>query len=469
MRHALHQRQQANPKEAFIRVSIMHIHILGICGTFMAGIAVLAKQLGHDVSGSDQNVYPPMSEQLSMLGILIKERYTAENLNPIPDLVIIGNALSRGNPEVEATLNAGLCYTSGAQWLADYVLKDKWVLAVTGTHGKTTTSSMLAWILAHQGYEPSFLIGGVPLNFGVSAQLKASNFFVIEADEYDSAFFDKRSKFIHYRPRTAILNNLEYDHADIFPDLAAIQKQFHHFVRTVPSEGLLIIPEGDLAIEETLAFGCWTPVSHTSIHGNATWNAILHTKDSSHFEIFFENNSQGKLQWDLTGEHNVRNALAAIAAARHVGISPQDAITSLSTFQNVKRRMEVLVSQKGVTLYDDFAHHPTAIATTLDGLRQRVNTERIIAVVEPRSNTMRLGVHQHTLANSLRAADIAIIYQPESHSALTLASNSVVYQTLEEIVSRLRSEMLQGGHVVLMSNGSFGGLRERLVHELNTL
>ncbi len=443
----------------------MRIHILGICGTFMAGLAVLAKQLGHEVSGSDQNVYPPMSDQLIAQGITLKEGYCAENLDA-PDLVIIGNALSRGNAEVEAVLNRGLRYTSGAQWLAENVLQDKWVLAVAGTHGKTTTSSMVAWILEANGFNPSFLIGGIPLNFGVSARLTDSNFFVIEADEYDAAFFDKRSKFVHYRPRTAVLNNLEYDHADIFPDLAAIQKQFHYFVRTVPSEGLLIVPEGDLALEETLALGCWTPVSYTSILGEGSWNTDLLTSDGSHFGVYFGVHHQGEVHWHLTGEHNVRNALAAMAAANHVGILPNNSISALSNFQNVKRRMEILASKNGVTIYDDFAHHPTAIATTLDGLRQRVGREKIIAIVEPRSNTMRLGVHQHTLAASLRAADVAIIYQPESHSTMTLASNTVVCQTLQEVVARVKNEIQHGCHVVLMSNGSFGGLSSLLIATL---
>jgi UDP-N-acetylmuramate: L-alanyl-gamma-D-glutamyl-meso-diaminopimelate ligase len=443
----------------------MRIHILGICGTFMAGLAVLAKQLGHEVSGSDQNVYPPMSNQLREQGITLKEGYSAENVGDKPDLVIIGNALSRGNAEVEAVLNQNLRYTSGAQWLAENILQDKWVLAVAGTHGKTTTSSMLAWILEANGYNPSFLIGGIPVNFGISARLTDSIFFVIEADEYDAAFFDKRSKFVHYRPRTTILNNLEYDHADIFPDLAAIQKQFHHLVRTVPSEGLLIAPENDLAIEETLALGCWTPVSYTSIQGEGTWNADLLSRDGSHFIVYFGVHNQGEVHWNLTGEHNVRNALAAMAAAHHVGVLPPASIRALSSFQNVKRRMEIISSKNGVTIYDDFAHHPTAIATTLDGLRQHVGHEKIIAIVEPRSNTMRLGVHQHTLAASLRAANLAIIYQPESQSALTLASNTVVYQTLDEIVARFQNEIQTGCHVVVMSNGSFGGLHSRLVNE----
>lgn len=444
----------------------MRIHLLGICGTFMAGLAVLAKQLGHEVSGSDQNVYPPMSDQLRQQGITLKEGYCAENLADKPDLVIIGNALSRGNAEVEAILNQNLPYTSGAQWLSENVLQNKWVLAVAGTHGKTTTSSMLAWILEACGYKPSFLIGGIPLNFGISARLTDSNFFVIEADEYDAAFFDKRSKFIHYRPRTAILNNLEYDHADIFPDLAAIQKQFHHFIRTVPSEGLLIAPENDLALEETLALGCWTPVTYTSIQGQGTWNADLLASDGSHFAVYFGVHWQGEIRWNLTGEHNVRNALAAMAAAHHVGVLPENSIHALTQFQNVKRRMEVVASKNGVTIYDDFAHHPTAIATTLDGLRQHVGDAKIIALVEPRSNTMRLGVHQHTLAASLRAADLAIIYQPDSHSTLTLANNTVVYQTLDEVVTRVKNEAQTNCHIVLMSNGSFSGLHSRLAKEL---
>ena len=446
----------------------MYIHILGVCGTFMAGIAVLAKQLGHEVSGSDENVYPPMSDQLIQQGIVLKNGYSPDNLLPRPDLVIIGNALSRGNSEVEAVLNLGLPYNSGAQWLAENVLRDKWVLGVAGTHGKTTTSSMLAWILEKQGFNPSFLIGGIPLNFGISAKLTDSDFFVIEADEYDAAFFDKRSKFVHYRPRTTILNNLEYDHADIFPDLAAIQKQFHHLIRTVPSEGLLIVPEGDIALDETLALGCWTPVMYTSIHGQADWNADLLSTDGSHFSVFFDHERQGDVIWTLTGDHNVRNALSAIAAARHVGILPSDAIAALAQFQSVKRRMEVVASKENVTIYDDFAHHPTAIAATLHGLREQVGEARIIAIVEPRSNTMRLGVHQHTLAASLRAADIAIIYQPESQSALTLAANTVVCQTIPDIVARFRSEKGRGGHVVLMSNGSFSGLQGRLIDELNS-
>ena len=450
----------------------MHIHILGICGTFMGGIAILARQLGHTVSGSDQNVYPPMSTQLEQQGISLMSGYAAENLNPKPDLVIIGNALSRGNAEVEAVLNQGLHYTSGAQWLSDYILKDKWVLGVAGTHGKTTTTSMLTWVLEHQNLNPSFLIGGIPLNFSVSARLTDSRYFVIEADEYDTAFFDKRSKFVHYRPRTAILNNLEYDHADIFPDLAAIQKQFHHLVRTVPSEGLIIHPNHENNIQDVLKVGCWTPVEQTTINGESAWNANLHQADGSEFTVFYQGEAQGKVQWTLTGEHNVYNALSAIAAANHIGITPENAIAALNQFKNVKRRMEVIIKLDNLTVYDDFAHHPTAIHTTLAGLRNRVGSERIIAIIEPRSNTMRLGTHHETLATSLEHADLAIVYQPENlnwdlSQLSQQAENIVIEQQLENIINHLVHEAKNGGHFVIMSNGSFGGLYQKLKTTLN--
>ena len=438
----------------------------------MGGLAVIARQMGYQVSGSDQNVYPPMSTQLEQQGIQLMEGYRAENLQGKPDLVIIGNALSRGNPEVEAVLNQGLKYVSGPQWLAEHVLQDKWVLGVAGTHGKTTTSGMLSWILEHQGFTPGFLIGGIPLNFGISARLGESNFFVIEADEYDSAFFDKRSKFVHYRPRTAILNNLEFDHADIFPDLEAIKKQFHHLVRTVPGEGLIISPECDDNINDVLAMGCWTPVVKTSINANAQWNAELIRADGSQFKVMLGNQEQGTVDWSLSGEHNVYNALSAIAAAKHVGILPADAITALGQFKNVKRRMEVIANINGVTLYDDFAHHPTAIATTLDGLRKQVGEERVIAIVEPRSNTMRMGVHTETLAKSLGQADLAIIYQPQNmgwdlSQLKKYAGNIEICQTLDDIIARLKFEARYGGHFVLMSNGSFGGIYQRLQEALH--
>jgi UDP-N-acetylmuramate: L-alanyl-gamma-D-glutamyl-meso-diaminopimelate ligase len=454
----------------------LHIHILGICGTFMGGLAVIARQLGYQVSGSDQNVYPPMSTQLEQQGIQLMDGYCAENLDGNPDLVIIGNALSRGNPEVEEVLNRGLNYVSGPQWLAEHVMHDKWVLGVAGTHGKTTTASMLSWILEHQGFNPGFLIGGIPLNFGISARLgggleNKSEFFVIEADEYDSAFFDKRSKFVHYRPRTAILNNLEFDHADIFPDLDAIKRQFHHLVRTIPGEGLVISPKSDVNINDVLAMGCWTPVENTSINAHAQWNAELLKADGGQFSVLFENNQQGIVDWSLTGEHNVYNALSAIAAANHIGILPKDAIAALSQFENVKRRMEVIAKINGVTLYDDFAHHPTAIASTLDGLRKQVGEERIIAIVEPRSNTMRLGIHTETLAKSLANADLAIMYQPlnldwDLSKLNNYVDNIEIYQSVDAIIAKLKVEACAGGHFVLMSNGSFGGIYQRLQKEL---
>lgn len=453
----------------------MHIHILGICGTFMGGLALIARQMGFQVSGSDQNVYPPMSTQLEQQGIELMEGYSAENLAIEPDLVVVGNAVSRGNPEVEAVLNKGLPYTSGPQWLADYVLKDKWVLAVAGTHGKTTTSSMLSWILEHQGFNPGFLIGGIPLNFGISARLGDSSFFVIEADEYDTAFFDKRSKFVHYRPRTAVLNNLEFDHADIFPDLDAIKRQFHHLVRTVPGQGLLIAPRGEENIREVLAMGCWTPEETTAIddiNDSATWNAKLINEEGSRFAVYWQQQLQGDIEWPLTGMHNVSNALSAIAAARHVGVKPADAITALNRFKHVKRRMEIIAKIGKVTLYDDFAHHPTAIKSTLQGLRKQVGNDRIIAVVEPRSNTMRLGVHKETLAPALQEADRAIIYRaPDLTWDLTAATGSAknidMASSVDEIIAMLKQEADTGGHFVLMSNGGFGGIYRRLEQALS--
>lgn len=437
----------------------------------MGGLALIAKQLGHQVSGSDQNVYPPMSNQLAEQGIVLMEGYRADNLNIRPDMVIIGNAISRGNPEVEAILNLGLRYVSGPQWLSEQVLQDRWVLGVAGTHGKTTTTSMLTWILEHHGLKPGFLIGGIPLNFGISARLGDSPFFVVEADEYDSAFFDKRSKFVHYRPRTAILNNLEYDHADIFPNLDAIKRQFHHLVRTVPSEGLLICPEFDDNIKDVLAMGCWTPIEQTSIAGKASWNATLERPDGSRFKVSYNDQLQGTVDWSLTGLHNVYNALSAISAAQHAGINAKHSINALGYFKNVKRRMEILANINNVTLYDDFAHHPTAIETTLDGLRRKVGLERIIAIVEPRSNTMRLGVHNETLAASLNKADRAIIYQPRDLSwdleSLHMNANNIdICRSLDDIIEKLKQEARSGGHFVFMSNGSFGGIYQRILKEL---
>jgi len=450
----------------------LHIHILGICGTFMGGLALIARELGYTVSGSDQNVYPPMSTQLEQQGIRLMNGYRAENLDDKPDLVVIGNALSRGNPEVEAVLNRGLRYTSGPQWLAEHVLHDRWVLAVAGTHGKTTTTSMLSWILEYMNFKPGFLIGGIPLNFGISARLGESDFFVIEADEYDCAFFDKRSKFVHYRPRTAIINNLEYDHADIFENLDAIKKQFHHFVRTIPSNGQIITPAGEQYVAEVIAMGCWTPVVKTAIDEAAEWQAQLLKADGSEFAVVFAGQTHGSVVWSLTGRHNVFNALSAIAAARHIGILPEQAIAALHSFQNVKRRMEVIVSHNGITVYDDFAHHPTAIKTTLDGLRQQVGKTKILAIVEPRSNTMRLDVHTQSLAESLAEADAAIIYQPDNlgwdlSRLLQYGKNIQLCNSVDSIIDTIKAETGGLCHVVLMSNGSFGGIYRRLREELS--
>ena len=448
----------------------MHIHILGICGTFMGSLAVLAKELGHRVTGSDANVYPPMSTQLQAQGIELTQGYDAAQLTPAPDLVVIGNALSRGNPAVEYVLNQGLPYVSGPQWLADHVLQGRWVLAVAGTHGKTTTSSMLAWVLEHAGMSPGFLIGGVPQNFGISARLGGTPFFVVEADEYDSAFFDKRSKFVHYRPRTAILNNLEFDHADIFPDLAAIERQFHHLVRTIPGDGLIIHPQGEAALQRVIGMGCWTPVQTTGEGGQ--WQARLLQDDGSRFEVRFDGVAQGVVEWELTGQHNVANALVCLAAARHVGVVPELGIAALSAFMNVKRRMEKVAEVRGVTIYDDFAHHPTAIATTLDGLRKRIGGARLIAIVEPRSNSMKLGAHRDGLPESVVQADHVFWYAPANLGwdlAATVASSTVpttVCDSLEQIIAAVTALATPGTQIVVMSNGGFGGLHGKLAEAL---
>ncbi|WP_339490114.1 UDP-N-acetylmuramate:L-alanyl-gamma-D-glutamyl-meso-diaminopimelate ligase [Pseudomonas sp. EL_65y_Pfl2_R95] len=448
----------------------MHIHILGICGTFMGSMAVLAKELGHHVTGSDANVYPPMSTQLEAQGIVLTQGYDPEQLDPAPDLVVIGNAMSRGNPAVEYVLNKGLPYVSGPQWLADHVLQGRWVLAVAGTHGKTTSSSMLAWILEHAGMSPGFLIGGVPQNFGISARLGDTPFFVIEADEYDSAFFDKRSKFVHYRPRTAILNNLEFDHADIFPDLAAIERQFHHLVRTIPSEGLVIYPTAETALERVVEMGCWTPVQTTG--NNGQWQARLLSDDGARFEVLFEDRVEGIVDWALTGQHNVANALAVLAAARHVGVVPALGIEALCLFKNAKRRMEKVAEVKGVTIYDDFAHHPTAIATTLDGLRKQIGSAKLIAVIEPRSNSMKLGAHREGLPGSVQQADQVYWYAPANLGwdlAAVVASSTVpttVCDSLEDIIAGVKAQAEPGTQIVVMSNGGFGGLHGKLAKAL---
>ena len=440
----------------------------------MGGLALLAKQLGHQVSGSDQHVYPPMSTQLENQGIELKDSYDPSNLEPRPDIIVIGNALSRGNPEIEAILNRRLPYISGPQWLSKHLLQDRWVLAIAGTHGKTTASSMTAWILEDAGLEPGFLIGGIPMNFGLSARLGKAPYFVVEADEYDTAFFDKRSKFVHYRPRTLVLNNLEFDHADIFSDLAAIQRQFHHLVRITPGNGLIIAPEADDNLADVLAMGCWTPVVHTGIAPEQTdceWQARLEAADGSRFDVLYHGRKQGTVVWPLTGRHNSSNALSALAAAHHVGVAVDKGIDALSRFKSVKRRMELFATVNGITLYDDFAHHPTAIASTLEGLRSRVGRQRIIAIFEPRSNTMRLGVHADTLADSLRTADTAIVYQADElewdASRLTEhAANIRIEHSLEAILAWLTTHAREGDHLVLMSNGSFGGLHRRLEQAL---
>lgn len=451
----------------------MHIHILGICGTFMGSLAILASELGYQVSGSDQNVYPPMSTQLENAGIDLMQGYEPSHMEGA-DLVVVGNAMSRGNPAVEHMLNKDLPYISGPQWLAEHVLKDKWVLAAAGTHGKTTTSSMLAWILEYVGMSPGFLIGGVPKNFDISARLGNTPFFVIEADEYDTAFFDKRSKFVHYRPRTAILNNLEFDHADIFDDLAAIQRQFHHLVRIVPGDGLVIASAEDNNIAEVLAQGCWSGIDYYGLEGGrqAAWQIEPQTADGSHFDIIHNNERVGSVNWSHTGRHNMSNALAAIAAAHHVGVLPEQAANALCEFSGVKRRMETIGELGGVTLYDDFAHHPTAIATTLDGLRKQVGAQRIFAVIEPRSNTMRMGVHKSKLARASQEADQVLWFQPEGQdwglqAVVDAAENSsVLYRSTQDIIDALCQQTRHGDHVVIMSNGGFEGIHQRLLDAL---
>lgn len=448
----------------------MHVHILGICGSFMGGIAAIAKSLGHKVTGSDRNVYPPMSTQLEALGITLTEGYDTAQFEPAPDMVIIGNAMSRGNPAVEYVLNRNLPYTSGPQWLLDNLLTSRWVIGVAGTHGKTTTSSMVAWILEYAGLKPGFLIGGIPENFGVSARIGESPFFVIEADEYDSAFFDKRSKFVHYRPRTLILNNLEFDHADIFPDLAAIQTQFHHLVRMVPQNGLILSPQHDEALNDTLQKGCWSEQQFVG----SDWKAELHAADGSRFDVIYQGELAGTVNWSLLGQHNVDNALMAIAAAHHAGVTLSDAIAALGTFKNVKRRMECKGSVNNITVYDDFAHHPTAITTTLAGLRNKVGNARIIAVLEPRSNTMKMGVHQHTLGNSWQQADEVILFEPAgmNWSLNEIAEHSETpaycYHDVESIVQKVAAISQPGDHVLVMSNGGFEGIHQRLLDALGS-
>jgi UDP-N-acetylmuramate: L-alanyl-gamma-D-glutamyl-meso-diaminopimelate ligase len=439
----------------------------------MGSLALLAKQSGHQVSGSDQNVYPPMSTQLSRAGIQLMSGYEPEHLKPEPDLVIIGNAnLPRGNPAVEYVLDRGLDYVSGAEWLARYILKDRWVIAVAGTHGKTTTASMVAWILEYAGLEPGFLIGGVPANFLESARLGRQPFFVVEADEYDTSYFDHRSKFLHYRPRTTVLNNLEYDHADIFPDLAAIQEQFHLLIRSIPGNGKIIRPQQDAALDEVFARGCWTPVEYIASNSiDQGWHARPMTLDCSRFEVFIEGECRGVVEWNLLGKHNMNNGLAALAATRHAGVKPEIAIEALCGFMGVKRRMEFLFESGQTRVYEDFAHHPTAIETTLEGLRASVGDDEIIAVIEPASHTMKKGVHRDSLATACDRASRVMWFKPDSlawdlEDLVQVDSNRFsMHTSTDEIVDLLATKMHdpeRQQHVLIMSNGSFDGIYDKL-------
>ncbi len=446
----------------------MHLHILGICGTFMGGLAAIAKQKGHKVTGCDANVYPPMSTQLEAQGIELTEGFGVEQVKLKPDVFVIGNVVTRGNPLMEGILNLRLPFISGPQWLFENLLREKWVLAVAGTHGKTTTSAMLAWILEHAELNPGFLIGGVLQNFGVSARLSDSQFFVVEADEYDTAFFDKRSKFVHYHPKTLILNNLEFDHADIFPDLAAIETQFHHMVRMVAANGLIVVNAGDENLKRVLAKGCWTATERFGDGGE--WS-LGEVNEGVSFEVMCSGKSHGVVRSDLMGEHNRLNALAALAAAKHVGVPIARGMAALEKFQNVKRRMEVRGSVKDVTVYDDFAHHPTAIRRTVAGLRGKVGRARILAVLEPRSNTMKMGVWKEELADSLRGADLVFNYTAKlgwdaAGALLALGDKSVLHDDLDRLVADIASRAKPGDHVLVMSNGGFGGIHEKLLAAL---
>ncbi len=445
-----------------------HLHILGICGTFMGGIAAIAKAAGFRVTGCDANVYPPMSEQLAGLGIELVEGFGVEQLALQPDVWVVGNVVMRGNPLMEAILDSGERYVSGPQWLAEEVLTTRHVLAVAGTHGKTTVASMLAWILERAGRNPGFLIGGVPVDFPVSARLGNSKLFVIEADEYDTAFFDKRSKFIHYRPKTAILNNLEFDHADIFDDLAAIERQFHHFVRTLPRSGLIVANGADANVERVLTNGCWTPVERFGVAKE--WQLGDVAQDGS-YEVLWRGDALGRLRSQLLGEHNRLNALAAVAASRHAGVMPQDAIEALSVFSGVRRRMEIRGRTRGVTVYDDFAHHPTAIRAAVEGLRRKVGQGRVLAVLEPRSNTMKRGVMKDELPASLAAAERVYVYSAglgwDAGAVFApLGARARCLADLGELVSAVAAEARDGDHVLIMSNGGFGGIHGKLLAAL---
>ncbi len=449
----------------------MHLHVLGICGTFMGGLAALAREAGHRVTGCDANVYPPMSDQLAALGIELIEGYDAGQLALAPDLFVVGNTITRGNPLMEAILDANAAYTSGPQWLAEQILAGRHVLAVAGTHGKTGTTSMLAWILDQAGLEPGFLVGGVPLNFGVSARLGDLGApFVIEADEYDTAFFDKRSKFVHYRPRTAILNNLEFDHADIFDDLAAIERQFHHLVRTVPGRGRIVVNAREEALQRVLAMGCWSEVQRFG--GRKEAPGMLRARGEPHaFDVLRGGLKIARVEWSLLGEHNQLNALAAIAAAEHVGVVPEISARALGSFRNVRRRLELRGVAAGVSIYDDFAHHPTAMRTTLEGLRKKVGAARILAVFEPRSNTMKLGAMKAQLPWALEEADLSFCHSggltwDAAQALAPMGAHAIVAPTIAELVSRVVAAARSGDHVLCMSNGGFGGIHEKLLEAL---
>jgi UDP-N-acetylmuramate: L-alanyl-gamma-D-glutamyl-meso-diaminopimelate ligase len=453
----------------------MHVHILGICGTFMGGIAALARAAGHKVTGSDQNVYPPMSDQLRALGIDLIEGYDPSQLELRPDVVVVGNVMSRGNTLVEALLDSGIPYTSGPEWLSGNVLASRWTLAVAGTHGKTTTSSILAWILEHAGLAPGFLIGGVPGNFNVTARLGTGRHFVVEADEYDTAFFDKRAKFVHYRPRTAVLNNIEHDHADIYPDVAAIQWQFHQLLRMVPRNGLVVANAGDVNVMHVIDMGCWTAVERFAgaARGDTAWYvAVEPGADYSSFEIMQGEKKMGEVVWPMVGRHNAENALAAVLAAQHAGVELQMAIAALREFGGVRRRMEVRGVVDGITVYDDFAHHPTAIEMTIDGLRRRIGNARLVAVLEPRSNTMKLGSHQEAIAKSLLQADRVWLYQGPgvkwdvAGAVASLGERARVVAEIGVLVEELDDILVTGDHVLIMSNGGFDGVHGKLLAAL---
>lgn len=455
----------------------MKIHILGICGTFMGGIALLARQAGHDVSGCDENVYPPMSTQLEEQGITLCQGYHAEDIPDDVDEVVIGNAMSRGNAAVEYVLNNNISYSSGPEWLAKHILDQRWVLAVAGTHGKTTTSSMLAWLLEYAGLNPGFLIGGIPANFGLSARTGAAPFFVVEADEYDTAFFDKRSKFIHYHPRTAVLNNLEFDHADIFENLDAIKKQFHHFVRTIPGDGLIVKNGEDENVASVLDMGCWSETAaihkdHDPGHSDDDWSIGETSEDGKQFEVLLDGKVVANVSWSLHGSHNRMNALAAIAAAQHAGVPVELSCEALKEFKGIKRRLEVRGVVNGITVYDDFAHHPTAIEETLTAMKEVKGKGRVLAVLEPRSNTMRMGVHKESLSNSWQQADEVCLYQPEGldwNLADVVSQSQVattVYSDTDKIIEHLVSVASAGDHILIMSNGGFEGIHQRLLETL---